>query len=334
MRRLSQQAAEAPDAASRTAAGRSLDAAEAEAWPFAVPNELKQAAGALGGRGFNAATSLDRTGYRVDLPPNRIAAWAQLEADRFSHPVMRGFGTELSTVCEELRRAWDQPGRAMAFAWAEALWGEHPYGRPVLGRAEELERAQVAQLEDYLRTWVRPGNMALCLSGPIDLAATLALLEDTLGQLPDPGGPLPADPPPPAPLSGERRIAVQHEADDECLLVWATAPRAHPHQPPCMDELRQWRNGAAVGVPGAQPAGAGGGQLSQGLRQQECAVWSVLFGAADPAEMAALLLAEIDRIKDQDFDPDELLAIARNISSNDERALERSESRAAWLVRA
>ncbi len=42
------------------------------------------------------------TCYVEDIPSNQIDNWeARIQADRFEHPILRGFHTELETIYEE-----------------------------------------------------------------------------------------------------------------------------------------------------------------------------------------------------------------------------------------
>ena len=322
--------------AERHAAAARLDAIEQQAWPIAIPNELKQAAGQLGGRGLNAATSHDRTWFRIDLPPNRLAQWAQLDADRFGGPVVRAFATELQTVCEEKRRALDNPGRAVSRALARALWGAHPYGRPVLGEPHDLERAHVGPLEAALEAGYRPDNMAVALSGPFNPDEALALVEATMGQIPAHGGAPLADPPLPGPLT-PRRIEVVHQDDPQVVLAWRTVPRGHPDLPALqlMDELlddgpmgilsRRLRFPRRVrAADGSRHAMRWGGMQAVSGRPLD---------GQDLAEVEALLLESVEALQAGDFDPADLTAIQRNLAMSEARALESSEHRVAWLGR-
>ena len=162
-----------------------LEAAEIAAARLAIPNELKAVWGALGGRGLNASTSHDRTEYRVDVPASQFEAWARLEADRFSEPAFRTFGTELGTVLEEIARSADDPNRAGWAMLRTMLFGDHPYGTPVLGAAEHVAGATPDDAEAFFRAGHGARNLVVCLAGDLDPRVALPLLERTLGRLPE-----------------------------------------------------------------------------------------------------------------------------------------------------
>ncbi len=201
IRALFDQLGEAPDDEAFAAIYAALDAEGLEAQRYVLPNELKQVYGLLGARGLNAFTNHDSTQYVNDIPANALTAWATLEGDRFSAPVFRAFQTEVETVYEEKNRSMDNPGRAIGEAMSAALFGDHPYGRPVLGTIEHLKRPSISKTEAYFERWYVPDNMAVILAGDFDSAEALALIEEHLGGL-TPAGLEREDPPPPAPLAG------------------------------------------------------------------------------------------------------------------------------------
>jgi hypothetical protein len=57
----------------------------------AVPNELDRLYAGLGILDVNAFTTDDATVYLADLPAQRLAAWARIEAERLARPVFRLF---------------------------------------------------------------------------------------------------------------------------------------------------------------------------------------------------------------------------------------------------
>lgn len=321
--------------AERAHAAARLDSLEQEAWRFAIPGELKRAASLLGARGLNASTSQDRTWYRVNVPAHRLQQWARLDAERFRHPVVRTFATELSTVCEEKRRSDDSPSRATYGALQAALWGDHPYGRPVLGHTAELERLDVLALEGFLDRWYRPENMAVCLSGAFDADEALALLTETFGQLPaGPGAAHRLCAPPPL---ERQRIEVVHQDDAEVRLAWRTAPRSHADRA-ALQLLDEVLGNSATGL------------LARALvhtRQARSALSgrsAMRFGGAltlvgRPADGGAVehleeaLLQVVSNVQAGRFSASDLAAMKRNAALSTQRALESIDNRVTWLAR-
>lgn len=83
------------DSIERRAIYREIDSISYQASLLAIPNEYDKLMTAIGANGTNAYTSTDVTCYVEDIPSNQIENWARIQADRFEHPVIRGFHTEL-----------------------------------------------------------------------------------------------------------------------------------------------------------------------------------------------------------------------------------------------
>ena len=311
-----------------------MDALEQQAWPLALPGELKKAAGLLGARGLNASTSQDRTWYRVKVPSHRLAQWAVLDAERFRHPVVRTFATELSTVCEEKRRSDDSPSRATYGVLQAALWGAHPYGRPILGHAQELERLDVAVLEAYLDRWYRPSNLAICLSGNFDPEAVLATLAETFGQLPWRPRPTPDVPAPPRLESA--RVALAHQDEAELRIAWRTVPRDHPDRP-ALHLLDELLGNSATGllprrlVHSRHARSAGSTRSSLRFGGSLSLVGRPLDGGS-LEELEAAFLDAVQAAKSGALDEADLRAVQRNAGLATERALESIDQRVTWLA--
>ena len=65
-----------------------------------------------------------------DFPPDEVA---RIRAERI----------------DEVRRSFDEPGELAAQALSEAIFGSHPYGRPVRGRLETLEAMNSSLLRSF-----------------------------------------------------------------------------------------------------------------------------------------------------------------------------------------
>ena len=75
----------------------------AAAQKFVVENQFGQIVEQAGGKGLNAFTNSEETGYHYSFPSNQIELWAYLDSERFLHPVLREFYKERDVVHEERR---------------------------------------------------------------------------------------------------------------------------------------------------------------------------------------------------------------------------------------
>jgi predicted Zn-dependent peptidase len=323
------------DVEQRPALLAEIDAENQAANRWAIANELKQAYGLLGGEGLNAFTSHDRTVFVVDVPANRLEAWARLEGDRFREPVFRGFPTELETIIEEKNRALDDPGRALAMAGNALVWAGHPYARDVLGEVRHLLAPSIAATERFFSSWYVPNNMAVILAGDFDPDRALALIERHFGGLQ--ARPLPAcEFPQPRPIHGERRVEIVHRGDEEVRLIWRTVPRDHPDAEPLMlaDMMLDNSSTGLLDTRLEQPqkvrsAGAYPSMRSHGGSET---VWGRPRVGQSLEEVEALLHEQIEALRAGEFRQDDLEALIANFEVGELRRLESNGARAALMI--
>lgn len=195
---------------------------------YAVPNEFDRVYRAMGGRGLNAHTWHEEVVYKINLPINCLEQWAALESDRFYHPVFRLFQTELETVYEEVNRALDNKQRIIQNAVNEVLYKKHPYGQqPTLGHVEDVKNPSIKRLLDFYSTWYKANNMAIFISGDIDIEKTMQIIDTYFSVWPS--GDLPEQKIwKEVPLNGREEVRVSYEAEEFVLLAFRTVPRNHP----------------------------------------------------------------------------------------------------------
>ncbi len=187
------------DETQRAAIYHQIDSISYVASGYAIPNEYDKLMSAIGASGTNAYTSYDQTVYVEDIPANQIENWAKIQADRFQHPVIRGFHTELETIYEEKNMSLTQDGRKVLEQMLSALFPTHPYGtQTVLGTQEQLKNPSITNVRNYHAKWYVPNNMAICMSGDFDPEKAIAIIDKYFGGMqPNPDlpkldfGPLP-----------------------------------------------------------------------------------------------------------------------------------------------
>lgn len=181
----------AADDRDRAAIHEEILAASREADRYAIPNELPRVYEALGASGINAHTSRDYTTYEIELPAHRLEQWAMLEADRFRDPRFRLFVNELQIVLEEKYEELDSDVQQLHAQVDEALAAGHPYGRSALGTVPHLRFPSLHTISAFRAAQYVPANMAIIMSGDLDIGPAIAVLEQhfsawTPAPLPEP----------------------------------------------------------------------------------------------------------------------------------------------------
>ena len=172
------------DEAERKSIYHIIDSLSYEASKYAIPNEYDKLMAAIGANGTNAYTSYDVTCYTEDIPSNEVENWARIQAERFKNCVIRGFHTELETVYEEKNMSLTQDSRKVIENVFSALFPNHPYGtQTVLGTQEHLKNPSITNIKNYYKEWYVPNNMAICLSGDFDPDQMIATIDKYFGDM-------------------------------------------------------------------------------------------------------------------------------------------------------
>ncbi len=161
-----------------------IDQVSNEAAKLAIPNEYDKLVAGIGGKGLNAYTTTDRTVYTVDIPSNELEKFLEFESVRFSKIVNRLFHTELEAVYEEKNRSLDNDGWKVYEKAYQLAFKKHPYGtQTVIGTIDHLKNPSITEIKNYFDKYYRPNNMAICISGDIDMNQTIKLIDQYFGKL-------------------------------------------------------------------------------------------------------------------------------------------------------
>ena len=170
------------DTDERKAIYHQIDSISLIAATYAVPNEYDKMISSLGAKGTNAYTSLERTVYVNDIPSNELEKWLTIESERFSELVLRLFHTELETVYEEFNRSQDNDGRLVWYTIMKNLFKKHSYGtQTTIGTSEHLKNPSMEKIHEYFDERYVPNNMAIILAGDIDPDQTVDLIKKYFG---------------------------------------------------------------------------------------------------------------------------------------------------------
>lgn len=163
---------------------KEIDSLSYEASKLAIPNEYDKLMDAIGSQGSNAGTSNDYTIYMENIPSNQVENWAVIEADRFSHPVLRLFHTELETVYEEKNMSLTNDSRKVNETILAMLFPNHPYGtQTTLGEPEHLKNPSMKNIREFFAKYYVPNNMAICMSGDFDPDHVITIIDKYFGKM-------------------------------------------------------------------------------------------------------------------------------------------------------
>ncbi len=179
----------------------------------------------LGGR-ENAFTGRDYTAYFQRLERSRLEVAFALEADRMRNLLLppEEFEKERRVVMEERRLRTEDRPRALTYERLyAAAFLNGPYGQPVIGWMEDLERLTVADLRRWYRRFYAPDNATLVVVGDVDPEAVRRLAERHFGPIPRAGTRRP--PPRGEPRQrGPRRVVVRAPAEVPYVILGWKVP--------------------------------------------------------------------------------------------------------------
>ena len=172
---------ETTDVTERQAIQQKINALSQKSAEYAIPNEVDVILTQMGGKSLNAGTSYDMTMYYNIFPSNQLSKWMDVYVERFRNPVFRLFQSELETVYEEKNMYGDSPINAFQEYLFKEAFGEHPYGRPVIGYTEHLKNPQTSKMREFYNTYYVANNMTLILVGDFNIEETEPLVAKKFG---------------------------------------------------------------------------------------------------------------------------------------------------------
>src|ERR1700749_4754561 len=140
-----------------------------------------------GGGNENAFTSNDYTGYFQRIPREQLPLMMEFEADRMTGLILKDENVlpERDVVLEEYNmRVANNPEARLTEQIMAALYLNHPYGRPVIGWHQEIEKLDREDALAFYRRFYAPNNATLVIAGDVDLAEVRPMAERTFGVVP------------------------------------------------------------------------------------------------------------------------------------------------------
>jgi zinc protease len=201
----------------------------------------------------NAFTSVDYTGYFQRVPRDQLPRMMEFEADRMTGLVLKDENVlpERDVVLEEYNmRVANNPDARLNEQIMAALYLNHPYGRPVIGWHQEIEKLGREDALAFYRRFYAPNNAILVIAGDVTVADARPMVEATFGKVtPMPSIPArrirPQEPEPVAPRTVTLADPqVEQPAVKRYYLVPSSSTAA-AGESPALDVLAQLMGGSS-----------------------------------------------------------------------------------------
>ena len=135
----------------------------------------------------NAFTTQDYTGYFQRVSREHLKTLMEFESDRMTGLELTdaAVAPELKVVLEEQnQRVANNPRARLSEQIDAALYLNHPYGRPVIGWRNEIEKLNREDALAFYKRFYTPNNAVLVVAGDVTTEDIRTLAEATYGKVP------------------------------------------------------------------------------------------------------------------------------------------------------
>jgi predicted Zn-dependent peptidase len=143
--------------------------------------EIAEIFDGLGGE-LNAATSREHTLVYARVPDHHLETAMDVMGDMLFAPAFADLDSEREVVLEEIAMYEDAPQDLVHDLIAEAVFGDHPLGRPVIGTAEVISSIPRDAIAGYHDSMYVPANIVVAAVGNIEHERIVELVERALAR--------------------------------------------------------------------------------------------------------------------------------------------------------
>ena len=143
--------------------------------------DIAQAFDAVGGD-VNAFTAKEYTCYYARVLDRDLELAVDHLVDMLQDSLIRSadLDSERQVILEEINMHEDSPEDLIHDVFTEALWPDHPLGRPVLGTVATIAAAKRDSVNRFYKRHYVPGNFVVAAAGNVTHEELLALLADRM----------------------------------------------------------------------------------------------------------------------------------------------------------
>jgi predicted Zn-dependent peptidase len=135
---------------------------------------------------LNAATARDYTVVYARVLDEHVEKAIDVMTDMVFAPTLADLDAEREVVLEEIAMIEDSPQELIHDLVTQAVFGDHPLGRPVLGRADVIANVSRRSIAAYHRSRYAAANVVVAAAGSIDHGRLVELVEQMDTKLREP----------------------------------------------------------------------------------------------------------------------------------------------------
>jgi len=133
------------------------------------------------GADVNAGTGKETTIVYSRFLDQHLERAFDVMADMVLRPAYRDIDSERQVVIEEIAMYEDEPSDKVHDVLAQAVFGDHPLGRPIIGSAEVVGNVPVPDIAAYHDARYEPASLVVAAAGNLDHDAIVALAAEKCG---------------------------------------------------------------------------------------------------------------------------------------------------------
>jgi predicted Zn-dependent peptidase len=286
------------------------------------------------GAELNAGTDKEGTTVYARMLDQHLPMAFDVIADMVWRPAFHDVDPERQVVLEEIAMYEDDPQDIVFDVLGKAVYGEHPLGRPIIGRAPVIRDTPVETISAFHASRYVPGSVVVAAAGSVDHDAIAELAQRTLAG----NGALAAAPPlVPAPADPRATLRFQRKETEQVhVCLGALGLPRH-------DDRR-----FALRVLDAIFGGLSSSRLFQAVREERGLAYSVysfsaqftdtgeigLYVGTRPdnlAEAMQVVSQELDRLRSEGVTQEELVRARENVKARIVLGLESAGARMSRL---
>jgi predicted Zn-dependent peptidase len=120
------------------------------------------------GAELNAGTGKETTSVYARVIDSHLERAFDVMADIVFRPLLNDFESERAVILEEIAMYEDEPHEKVFDVLGTAVFGSHPLGRAIIGRASVVANTPTAEITSFHATRYTPANIVIAAAGAID----------------------------------------------------------------------------------------------------------------------------------------------------------------------